>query len=566
MKTRIYSPFFALSLLLMSLMAFAPSPVQAAIVGYSVRVVDTTGAPVTGATVVVNGATLTSGTVSSSVTAYSIAPTPVLQTGVSVSYIDWSTIGSGDSTGDYTIFYDSTTKGELHLVISVAKAGVSLLQSTFAVDTIGDTNVIAGAAANATTAATAATGAQTAANAAATAAAGAQTAATSNATGITSINTKIGTPTGASVSADIASVQTAEGSNGTAIAGLPTASANATAVWGAGTKTITGGTITTVADKNGYSGTATNMIADPASAIASVKSDTGGLVTSVAAVPTATATAVWGNTTRIVTGGTVAASNLPTDYQQRGTAVTLPAAPTGYGGGATAAQVAALILSNPTNPINTDSTGKVGINNFPANVLGTSDLTAIAGAVPTAAQTQAAVWGAGTKTITGGTITIVADKTGYSGAATNMIADPATAIAAVKSDTGGIVTSVAALPTASANAAAAAAAILANGNKLAPDAAGKVALTTSEHAAVQSDTQAALVAQGFSSSAVAVMFSQVAKTYGAEWGGVTKNMDGSFTITMPGTNVTVPASGAILGTVHPFYSGSVPQNTPKTVN
>jgi len=47
-------------------------------------------------------------------------------------------------------------------------------------------------------------------------------------------------------------------------------------------------------------------------------------------------TAVWGAATRTLSafGFSVAASNLPTDYQQRAVAVTLPTpAPTGYGGG-----------------------------------------------------------------------------------------------------------------------------------------------------------------------------------------------------------------------------------------
>ena len=69
--------------------------------------------------------------------------------------------------------------------------------------------------------------------------AGAAALATAN-TGITTANT------------GITSNLTAINANNTAIAALPSASANASAVWGAGARTITGGTITINSDKSGY--------------------------------------------------------------------------------------------------------------------------------------------------------------------------------------------------------------------------------------------------------------------------------------------------------------------------
>jgi hypothetical protein len=47
--------------------------------------------------------------------------------------------------------------------------------------------------------------------------------------------------------------------------------------------------------------------------------------------------------------GAVAANNLPTDYQQRGIAVTLPAAPAGYGGG-TGEEVITRVTSSDIYP------------------------------------------------------------------------------------------------------------------------------------------------------------------------------------------------------------------------
>ena len=79
------------------------------------------------------------------------------------------------------------------------------------------------------------------------------------------INTKLGTPTGASVSADLVAIKSSSDATGTAVAALPSASANSAAVWNAGTRTLTAapdspGTTTLLArvpqavlfDGNGY--------------------------------------------------------------------------------------------------------------------------------------------------------------------------------------------------------------------------------------------------------------------------------------------------------------------------
>lgn len=108
--------------------------------------------------------------------------------------------------------------------------------------------------------------------------------------------------------ATLVTVNTTTTNTNAAVAALP--AANATAVWGAATKSVTGGTITTVTNAvvlpttppAGYGGGSTGdtpgtttllaKIGTPAGAslaadIAAAKSDTGSLVTSVAALPAA---------------------------------------------------------------------------------------------------------------------------------------------------------------------------------------------------------------------------------------------------------------------------------------
>lgn len=120
--------------------------------------------------------------------------------------------------------------------------------------------------------------------------------------------------------------------------------------------------------------------------------------------------------------GLVGANNLPTDYQQRTSAVILPTtAPSGYGG-ASAAAVAAAILVTPGNLLNTDSSGKVGANNLPADyqqraVAVTLPTTAPSGyGGATAAACAAAILVDSTKKIfTGSSGGVALDQTGLDG-------------------------------------------------------------------------------------------------------------------------------------------------------
>ena len=213
-----------------------------------------------------------------------------------------------------------------------------------------------------------------------------------------------------------------------------------------------GYTVSTVQDKTGYSGTATNFTAapTPAQIAAAILSVPANLLTTDGA-------------------GRVGANNLPTDYQQRAIAVTLPAAPTGYGG-ASAAQVAAGILLTPANLLATDGTGRVTVgtnadkagytasaSNLPADYLSAGEIaklnnldvavstrmaTFTPATAPTVAQIAAALLSAPANLLMtdgSGRVTLVP---GQSTVASNMVPDLTTALAAVKSDTSSLVTSM----------------------------------------------------------------------------------------------------------------------------
>lgn len=119
-------PLFVASLSFLSVSCFA-TPVT-----YIIHLSDSSGYPVTGATLSIGGTTLTSGT-AASVNGKSLDNTTTV-TAASVTYNDYV-----DGTGDYPITYDPASKGEAHFTLTVSKpstafAGGAILGINFAAD------------------------------------------------------------------------------------------------------------------------------------------------------------------------------------------------------------------------------------------------------------------------------------------------------------------------------------------------------------------------------------------------------------------------------------------------
>jgi hypothetical protein len=142
----------------------------------------------------------------------------------------------------------------------------------------------------------------------------------------------------------------------------------ASAVWSAATRTITGGTITTNSDKTGYSLTQafpTNFSTLSINGSGQVTTSNPGTGASSVEI----ANAVWSAANRTITGGTgvTLATALPTNFS--------------------------LLSINGSGLVTSTNAGSGGSS---------------------ATEVAQAVWAAGTRTITGGTITTNSDKTGYS--------------------------------------------------------------------------------------------------------------------------------------------------------
>lgn len=153
----------------------------ASAVGFPFVAADTSGNRVSGVTVAIGGVTLTAGT-PATVTGYS------LSTGTAVTTCS-VTLANPGALAFYTLNYDAAATGDVYFPLTITKAA-----TTFAAITDLPCSVDASNASNALTQATSAS-----------------TASTSNGTAITAVNTKLGAPAGASVSADIATANTAIG-------------------------------------------------------------------------------------------------------------------------------------------------------------------------------------------------------------------------------------------------------------------------------------------------------------------------------------------------------------------
>lgn len=105
------------SLLFGLLLALLAIPVMAATVSYPFRVVDNSGNLVSGATVVINGTTLTAGTPST--VAGKVLGSGATLSSVSVTYYDFG-------SGDYVLTYDPAANGEAYFPITVSKSGSAI--------------------------------------------------------------------------------------------------------------------------------------------------------------------------------------------------------------------------------------------------------------------------------------------------------------------------------------------------------------------------------------------------------------------------------------------------------
>jgi len=223
----------------------------------------------------------------------------------------------------------------------------------------------------------------------------------------------------------------AAGQLNTAALGQSTQTANA--VWSAATRTITGGTITTVSDKTGYSLTQSF----PANFATLAINGSGEVTTSnpgtgSTATPQDIAAATWGYSSgRTITGGigVTLATALPSNFSLLAINGSGYVTSTNAGSGSsTPAEIAAATWAYATRTItggsidtNNDKTGYSLTQSFPTNfaslaINGSGYVTVTNPGTGSSSPSEiaSAVWSAGTRTITGGTITTVSDKTGYS--------------------------------------------------------------------------------------------------------------------------------------------------------
>ena len=196
----------------------------------------------------------------------------------------------------------------------------------------------------------------------------------------------------------------------TTIAGLPNAAANATAVWSAGTRTITGGNVGTVnslappvnwnlAAINGsgnvtIAGYASGQ--DPASLLLTTPANklltnaSGYVTTSNPATggSSVTEATIWAYGTRSLTAqaDTPGTTTILGNYMRRTDTAVLPTTPpTGYGGVtgnvtvggyASGQDPASLLFLTPANKLGTDSSGKVALTAAEHTLIGTTDVPA----------------------------------------------------------------------------------------------------------------------------------------------------------------------------------------------
>lgn len=184
---------------------------------------------------------------------------------------------------------------------------------------------------------------------------------------------------------------------------IPTASENATAVWGASTRTVTN-TIPSASDNaSAIWGASTRTLTASPTDISSLAtaSSVSALQTSVNAIPTTaapTAQNIWEYTTRTLTSGGGSGGATAQEVWEYATR-TLTASPTDISGLATASALSS-VASNV-------SAVKAKTDNLPASPAAvgsamtlTAAYDAAKTAAPTAASVASAVWGASTRTIT----------------------------------------------------------------------------------------------------------------------------------------------------------------------
>lgn len=141
-------------LLLIPALALLPALALASPVAQVVRVTDSSGNPVTGATFTIGGAALVAGT-AATVTGINI-DTGAALTSPSVKYYDF-----GDGSGQYSFIYDAAV-AQGHFNVTASKSGVTLSNPVFGVNFYSDPSVILATNANTVALGTGQTSLQTA--------------------------------------------------------------------------------------------------------------------------------------------------------------------------------------------------------------------------------------------------------------------------------------------------------------------------------------------------------------------------------------------------------------------
>lgn len=163
-RSRVFS-LLGVALMLLALVA----PSFAAAVPYPIVITDTSGVRVAGAAFTIGGVALTPGTPAT------ITVGKNLTTGATISSASVTEVEL--SNGAYSIIYDAALTGEAYFPLTVTKGG-STIAAVYDMICSQDSTTIASAL----------------------------TTSTSNGTSITAVSTKLGTPVGATISADIAGI------------------------------------------------------------------------------------------------------------------------------------------------------------------------------------------------------------------------------------------------------------------------------------------------------------------------------------------------------------------------